>query len=1166
MERKFLIGFAAVCTVVSVVADPIKAGWRETGGTDVSSGRVTQNDPVVVGSGGTFAKTGAGELRLSMAQVNSSFSNTFEVLNGTLTLSPGTDSTVNLSSPPAVFAKAAYWCAADSANLVTTTDGDKERVSKWCDVRETNTASPTYNSSTKGGKVSATYPGTIGGDVAPEVVTKDGVRAVYFGGSASGQWLKFAKDLPNTYHIFAVHGVYDCLGAVVSYTGNGGWLIQAGSAPPYSTLTTKGSHFPNDGMRGDMQKDMFTAGWWLDGQKFDPWYTVPKKGFQLLESSQMNQLTTVNNFFNQRNFANSSSVRQGGDYLAEAVIFTNRLTEAERLDVECWLLKKYGLDGKNAATNSYSPLLLARSTDSVAVAGPAALKVDVGAGETFGPLNVSGEGALVKTGAGRLVLGPTWGLPYYTGLATLEAGSFFVQGGPAPLLARATAGERVSSDWTIATRGTMDVTNWHHTAGMEITRATDAGAGTFVKDGGGVARVASVGEGVKSLKVDAGMLVLESPVTEAAGALPTNGGALAATVPNPGFEEIPESAIDNREYVFSDISNHPEYGWTSTMRGRYLFYATNGVAVAKQDGPWGAYVCNWKDAVFPPVEGVKALYLHGNMGVAVANAKTTVNFPVAGTYELSFAAAPRRQKESYRMQFGVFLTYGEGDVRRVGTLVECDTPWIRRHVLLRDVPAGDHALEFRTIGSVFRDDGLAIDDVKIRYVARPVPAPAFRIPNGDFEEYVPDTSFRNIVTSEPICSNWTFTVDAGWTGTFEATSITNGPVAVVNAASYMKGNGKDTRMGITADKVYGSSQLAFITQYGSAATTFTFAAPGGLFRLKGRLANWRTSLLKNPTLTSTETGFSATPQIRATLTRNGGTAIDLGQVSYNGHDLGDVTWPNAAELAEGDTVALTLKPDNNCLALLDDLVFVTSDSTDDGELITNGACEGTFNRNWYGTIDKEIFTYGSGEFCDSINRASDYGYATYEGRQYMTIGQRGGATQLVNFAEIGLHRLVFAAKSRQSENSSHNPINVWLVDPDGDRVDIAYVKPDGTNFVEYAYYFNVAKAGVHTFCLKGNGVDTTNATENRRTILDGFSIKKVKDVVAQAPSAPSKMKISVAANAQLCLNFPGTLKCGPVTIAGTVYTGEISASVDPIHLTGMGSLLATPSGTMVILR
>ena len=175
-------------------------------------------------------------------------------------------------------------------------------------------------------------------------------------------------------------------------------------------------------------------------------------------------------------------------------------------------------------------------------------------------------------------------------------------------------------------------------------------------------------------------------------------------------------------------------------------------------------------------------------------------------------------------------------------------------------------------------------------------------------------------------------------------------------------------------------------------------------------------------------------------------------------------------------------------------------------------------------------------------------------------------TQLVNFAEIGLHRLVLAAKSRASEINGHNPISVWLVDPDGDRIDIAYVKPDGTNFVEYAYYFNVAKTGVHTFCLKGNGVDTTNATENRRTVLDGFSIKKVKDEVAPVPAAPSKMRIAVAANAQLCLNFPGTLTCGPVTIAGTTYTGLVTADVDPVHLTGMGALLAMPSGTLMIFR
>ncbi len=120
--------------------------------------------------------------------------------------------------------------------------------------------------------------------------------------------------------------------------------------------------------------------------------------------------------------------------------------------------------------------------------------------------------------------------------------------------------------------------------------------------------------------------------------------------------------------------------------------------------------------------------------------------------------------------------------------------------------------------------------------------------------------------------------------------------------------------------------------------------------------------------------------------------------------------------------------------------------------------------------------------------------------------------------------------------------------------------------MEYAYYFNIAKTGVHTFCLKGNGVDTSNQTENRRTILDGFSIKKVRGAVAPTPVAPSKMRITVAQNAQLCLNFPGTLICGPVRIAGVSRAGFISAETDPKHLTGMGSLYSVPFGFMIRIK
>ena len=135
MRRCSAFGLLPMVLATLSVAGSVKVGWREIDGINVSSGSVTQTTPVVIGFGGTFAKSGVGELKLSMAQMNSSFSNNVEVLDGTLALSPGIDTTVDLLHPPAVFSKAAYWCAADSTNLITEMDGGKTRVSKWCDVR-----------------------------------------------------------------------------------------------------------------------------------------------------------------------------------------------------------------------------------------------------------------------------------------------------------------------------------------------------------------------------------------------------------------------------------------------------------------------------------------------------------------------------------------------------------------------------------------------------------------------------------------------------------------------------------------------------------------------------------------------------------------------------------------------------------------------------------------------------------------------------------------------------------------------------------------------------------------------------------------------------------------------------------------------------------------------
>ena len=73
-----------------------------------------------------------------------------------------------------------------------------------------------------------------------------------------------------------------------------------------------------------------------------------QRQFQLLEYDCCGKPGKASNFFNDRNyFAKNPNYPQpggnriGGDYIAEALIFTNELTEAERISVEAYLMNKH---------------------------------------------------------------------------------------------------------------------------------------------------------------------------------------------------------------------------------------------------------------------------------------------------------------------------------------------------------------------------------------------------------------------------------------------------------------------------------------------------------------------------------------------------------------------------------------------------------------------------------------------------------------------------------------------------------------------------------------------------------------------------------------------------------------------------------------------------------
>ena len=82
-----------------------------------------------------------------------------------------------------------------------------------------------------------------------------------------------------------------------------------------------------------------------------------------------------------------------------------------------------------------------------------------------------------------------------------------------------------------------------------------------------------------------------------------------------------------------------------------------------------------------------------------------------------------------------------------------------------------------------------------------------------------------------------------------------------------------------------------------------------------------------------------------------------------------------------------------------------------------------------------------------------------------------------------------------------------------------------------------------------------------------MSLTPVADeLLSETPDLPETLEISVAAGAELALDFPGTLKIDKLQIAGRSYVGTIDASVVPGVVIGQGAIEVTPKGTMVIFR
>ena len=1158
---------------VALSADKV-VGFREKKGVHVGSGTVTETDNVIIGDGGEFYKTGAGTYVLPGAKLNQQRPMNLVVTDGTLKLQAGADETVDVSTPPDVMSEAAFWVDA-GANVVTEESAGATRVTRWCDVRETNTDSPTMGYAVPAW-LSADSGFATHYNIKPEYVTKDGNKAVYFGGAKSGQYMNFVtaaganRTLSRVKHAFVVHGVYECLGAVIGgrSQNHGMWLRwKADGLITVADLRTLKSHVED--YRSDMAPMMMVAQWYLDGRHIDISREMPELGkFQLLAADWPTKEISVSCFYNQQGLCHSTgeSTSRGGDYLAEAVFFERQLSEAERIAVESYLMKKWNVGADklakgqvpvdpaqpSGATFFTNGIWTARLSGNVAIAKGATFAVDAVAGTRSPIVSLTGEGSVVKTGEGSLQIGTQKGAAF-TGDIELREGTIDVRGGAYPIL-KAVAGKRV----TASASGNLVLMNcptnqFESSAQYSVQNGK---AGEFRKDGAEPLAVSKIDGDVKNLSVDQGLLKLVGPRSVAA---VDDTKTLAATdlhvnIVDPGFEYVTTTNLIYYGHTarLADLS-----GWTKTSGGgadygvRYLLARHDGTVLPDYDASnWNFWISR------KPVEGNNCIKLDSQFGYATL--KQELLFNNAGRYTLSFYMISMSNKSWDFTQQPLRVKL---DDRVVGYAFAGIYGWLRCYIDLGEVSAGSHTLAFsydeRECPSL-----ICLDDVRVDFAGtkRNVSAD-YAIPYGDFEEWESSSSYYPYVGE--------YNHAKGWSLASTDASLSNHkfPVFVATDASRFPANedgssfSTERLFSIRAMDTTGCSYLAFIGDCGRASTTFT--APKGVWFLKARMAQSKGRFLKVSEYKNLA--------LRATLERADGSSVNLGTVTAASFVFEDVVWPTWVKFDEEEEVTLTLESLNKSMGAIDDLRLGYADVN----LVKNGGFEqGGWLAEWSSCADRSTYANAGVSQLDTAAdgewNGRNNGFCGYEGKCVALLMNTSTLYQDIDFPEAGYYRLSFAVRSRVRVNElGRNMLTFWHGGDDMDAITtnrIVQVHPNTMNFIEHSYLFYVPSSGLRRIGVSGEG-NVLEPGSECKSAVDAISIVRALDVEEdEVPLVPEEMNLSVAEGAMLNLDFLGTLKCGVVRLGGKVAYGLVNAHTHPQYVTGTGSIMSTPNGFIISFR
>lgn len=1103
--------FAVMAMVGVAWAADVSVGWRQSKDLYTEASEA-QTDKITVGDGGGFYKTGEGTLEVPFDAVSVAGKGVVKALDGTLKL---TSSATAAIQPPAVIAeKAAFWTDATAGNGLVTTGGGEEAeyAARWCDRRETNFETPTMWYAQPAW---TNHPSSSLWGVNPLVRTVDGRRAVDFGGYHSSQCMVFMKNgtkasIKKIRDFFIVMGINNCYGLALGSAANNAYCPMF-----FDNTYTWSTASRYMWYEGTYSRQSFSSRYYLDGEQFDPYTTKPKRGFSVLEghaiANYVSSGAEADAFFQSYP---GGKQNDGGDYLCEVIVFTDFLSEEERTSVERYLMAKWNLPAGTKIVRDLKGKPLAAGTGAM-------LELSVAAGREDA-VSLAGDGSVVKTGAGSILMGPTDDRPF-NGTLDIEEGSVRLKGGRVPAMALA-GGQRLNSSETYA------VADDESSAATTLTVHDDAAATEVEKDGEGPARLSVVKDGVQKLIVKAGLLTLGGETVKKPAVA---AGSISVPIKNADFEmNFVQGNVNpqNPYYVnFGQVAT-ADYGWYQLVPDCSTWLMTvDNPNVTMPGGPvtqWGT----WCPKACP--QGTNVLYMVGKAGTY-----TKVTFPRKGRYVLSFLACARNQNGPVP-QHDLMIGETTDSLVRFGTHLGSVSEFARYHYRMPEVEANkEYVVAFKARNN--GDVGIAIDDVRIDYLEENRLAAAYEIPNGDLDDVV-----DGFLPASPKSASTNQT--KGWT--LDATVNTaNYPLAMLTTPATTIG--VETPYFSIQDMMWGSVQL-MLSSATWAQTAFT--PPAGTYKLRCKAACWPNEIY-NGAISGHLNAKIALLQATATI---GGVAKDLGTLSVTRHPLEDYVWTEPFTVDGTQEVTLKVaQTDAKAIALLDDFDLVAADAASDGECLADAEMPET------STSATAWTPYALGDGWAWFNDFTDdrFGLNHFTAGAFMYVGGNKGMKQTMTFPASGTYRLKMQVRGAFLYPVGCDALSAWICRTGTTATNvILHTTPYASrNFVEHVCHFKVDVPGEYEFGIGG--------TLQKTSVIGACSVKRIADELAETPTVPGDLRINVKEGAMLVLDFPGTLKTGGVRLGGQYVTGTINAKTHPQYITGMGSIEATTQTGMVII-